>query len=32
LNALPNSQNDGLGTFIIKSNGYPMVEFGLHFR
>lgn len=32
LNALPNSQNDGLGTFIIKSNGYAMVEFGLHFR
>lgn len=32
LNQIPNSQNGGMGTFITYSNGYAVVEFGLHFR
>lgn len=32
LNQVPNSQNDGMGTYITYSNGYGVVEFGLHFR
>ena len=32
MNQIPNSQNDGKGTYLIQSNGYAVVEFGLHFR
>ena len=32
LNQVPSSANDGLGTFITYSNGYGVVEFGLHTR
>lgn len=32
LNQIPNSRNDGMGTFITYSNGYAVIEFGLHFR
>ena len=32
LNQVPNSQNDGMGTYITYSNGYAVVQFGLHFR
>lgn len=32
LNQVPNAQNEGMGTFITYSNGYGVVEFGLHFR
>lgn len=32
MNQIPNSQNGGMGTFITYSNGYAVVDFGLHFR
>lgn len=32
MNQIPNSQNNGTGTYLIQSNGYAVVEFGLHFR
>lgn len=32
MNQIPNSQNDGMGTYITYSNGYAVVEFGLQFR
>ena len=32
LNQVPNSQNDGMGTFITYSNGYAVAEFGLTTR
>lgn len=32
LNQVPNSQNDGMGTFITYSNGYGVVEFGIQTR
>ena len=32
LNQVPNSRNDGLGTFITYSNGYAIAEFGIQTR
>lgn len=32
LNQVPNSQNDGMGTYITYSNGYGVVQFGIQTR
>jgi len=32
MNQIPNSENGGKGSYLIQSNGYAVVEFGLHFR
>ena len=32
LNQVPNSQNDGIGTYLTYSNGYAVVEFGVQTR